>query len=342
MTDALPLPLVTPRAQVRMLGTGDLDRLVEYRNDPEVARYQDWSLPFTRSDAERLLAEQADHVGPAADGYMVQLAIVADGLTIGDVAVGIRPGGAIASIGFTLAPDAQGRGHAREVVAALVDALFSHGVQRIEASTDPANLASIRVLDLTGFRCEGLAREAESIRGEWVDDLRFGLLAADRADWLARPRSFERFDLRELQNADARAVAALQTHHHQIRLVSPIGKSLAEAIAPPEWEGHPMRPWYRVIVADDEVAGFVMVALPTPSQPEPYLWRLLIDRRHQSRGLGTATIAALTERFRNEGLASMAVSFVPGLGSPQRFYERLGFRLNGREEDGELEADLVL
>ncbi|MEY4229379.1 MAG: hypothetical protein RLZZ362_228, partial [Actinomycetota bacterium] len=23
-----------------MLGTGDLDRLVEYRNDPEVARYQ--------------------------------------------------------------------------------------------------------------------------------------------------------------------------------------------------------------------------------------------------------------------------------------------------------------
>jgi hypothetical protein len=38
----------------------------------------------------------------------------------------------------------------------------------------------------------------------------------------------------------------------------------------------------------------------------------------------------------------MTVSFVPGLGSPQRFYERLGFRLNGREEDGELEAELAL
>jgi RimJ/RimL family protein N-acetyltransferase len=325
-----------------MLETGDLDRLIEYRNDPEVARYQEWPMPFTRGDAERLLADQVDQVGPAADGRMVQLAVVADGRMIGDVAVGIRPGGAIASIGYTLARDAQGRGHARTVVAALVDALFAHGVRRIDASTDPANLASIRVLDLTGFRCEGLAREADEIRGEWLDDLRFGLLAADRAEWLARPRTFERFELRELQNADARAVAALQTHRHQIRLVSPIGKSLAEAIAPPESEGHPVRPWYRVIVADGEVAGFVMVALPTPPQPEPYLWRLLIDRRHQSRGLGTATIAALAERFRNEGHPLMTVSFVPGLGSPQRFYERLGFRLNGREDDGELEADLAL
>ncbi|MBA2317379.1 MAG: GNAT family N-acetyltransferase [Euzebyales bacterium] len=40
------------------------------------------------------------------------------------------------------------------------------------------------------------------------------------------------------------------------------------------------------MVADQEIVGFVRLALRTPHHPEPYLWRLLIDRLHQRRGLG--------------------------------------------------------
>ena len=30
----------------------------------------------------------------------------------------------------------------------------------------------------------------------------------------------------------------------------------------------------------------VMLALVTDAHPKPYLWRLLVDRRHQRRGIG--------------------------------------------------------
>lgn len=326
-----------------MLGAADLDTFVKYRNDQQIARYQDWPLPYTHHDAERLLAGQAEHDGPVPDGDMVQLAIEHAGTIVGDIGVDLRFGGATAGIGYTLMRSAHGRGLAVEAVGGVVDALFrTAGVRRVIASTDPENLASIRVLDLLGFTCEGLARRAEPIRGEWLDDLRFGLLADERLAWLGRPRAYEQFELVEMRHEHTRAVASLTTHQHQRHLVSPMSKTLAEAISPPDWEGHPMRPWHRVIVADGHVAGFAMVGMPTPTEPAPYLWRLLIDRGHQGRGLGAATVRAIAEHFRAEGCTLMTTSFVPGLGSPQRFYEGLGFRLNGREDDGELEAELAL
>ena len=36
-----------------------------------------------------------------------------------------------------------------------------------------------------------------------------------------------------------------------------------------------------------------MLAVVTESFPEPYLWRLLIDRWHQGRGIGTRVISML-------------------------------------------------
>jgi RimJ/RimL family protein N-acetyltransferase len=71
----------------------------------------------------------------------------------------------------------RGKGYAREAAAALIDAVFAQtDVHRIVASIDPANLASMRVLEHLGFRYEGTARDAEMVRGEWVDDMRFALL----------------------------------------------------------------------------------------------------------------------------------------------------------------------
>ena len=35
----------------------------------------------------------------------------------------------------------------------------------------------------------------------------------------------------------------------------------------------------RAVVADGDIVGFVMLALPTEHHEHPYLWRLLIDRR---------------------------------------------------------------
>lgn len=96
------------------------------------------------------------------------------------------------------------------------------------------------------------------------------------------------------------------------------------------------------IEADGEAAGFMMIADVTPAHPLPYLWRLLIDRRHQRRGIGRRAVDELIARMRSAGHPGLLVSWVEGLGSPAPFYRRRGFEPTGRIVDGETEARLSL
>lgn len=181
------LPLDTPRLRLRVLQPTDLDALVEYRNDPGTARFQYWDLPYTRERAEKEFAEQAGLDDIGSNGWTqvaVEVrdpALTAHAALAGDLAVGLEHDGAIATIGYTLAPAWRRRGLAREAVGALVDALFTHTpAHRIVASLDPLNTASERLLVDLGFQREGIARQAYPLRGEWVDDLIYSLVRSDR------------------------------------------------------------------------------------------------------------------------------------------------------------------
>src|SRR5689334_14508761 len=103
------LPLSTERLRLRIMRPADAAALAAYRNHPEVARFQDWSLPYTVDDAARLLAGQA-HLDDIAVDDWVQVAVEHDGEVVGDVAVGWLAGGATATIGYSLSPQWQGRG----------------------------------------------------------------------------------------------------------------------------------------------------------------------------------------------------------------------------------------
>lgn len=103
-------------------------------------------------------------------------------MVAGDLFVGIgdeHPGGAVAFLGYTLATAHQGKGFrpTEAAAATVLRALECTPVHRIVATLDPENFASMRLLEQLGFSFEGLARKAEPIRGEWLDDMRFGLLA---------------------------------------------------------------------------------------------------------------------------------------------------------------------
>ena len=84
-----------------------------------------------------------------------------------------------------------------------------------------------------------------------------------------------------------------------------------------------------------------MLAAVTEHHPEPYLWRLLIDRRHQRRGIGDRVLALLVDRLRAEGSSSLLVGWVPGPGGPAPFYLERGFVPTGEVDDGEIEARLA-
>jgi aminoglycoside 6'-N-acetyltransferase len=63
----------------------------------------------------------------------------------------------------------------------LLDHLFvERNLHRVAAECDARNASSARLLERVGFRQEGLRRAATWFKGEWTDDLVFGLL---RSDW---------------------------------------------------------------------------------------------------------------------------------------------------------------
>ena len=344
MSPTTMLPITTERLIIRMMREQDVGRFVEYRNDPAIGRFQAWDLPYSEASAQRVVDDQAEVDGPT-DGRWVQLAVefTATGELLGDVAVQLREGGVHATLGYSFAAEHQGKGYATEAACAVVDALCAAGVHRFVATLDPENVPSMRVLEALGFTFESLARNAALIRGEWLDDLCYSLLAQDRVAWKERPRwQAAEIELVEITPDDAYLWGRLRTHHSQERFVSPMAVSFRDALFPQMHNGGFMVPWMRGILADGERVGFLMLGMVTEHHPEPYMWRLLIDRTQQRRGLGTQVLQLLVAQVREWGHPTVTTSWSQGPGCPEPFYLSHGFIPTGEMDDDEIIGRLIL
>lgn len=80
-------------------------------------------------------------------------------------------------IGYWLAKPFWGRGIMVEAIELMLAFCFRNlGLHRVHAQVFPPNAASIRVLEKTGFTCEGLIREGSMHRGEYVDAYLYAIL----------------------------------------------------------------------------------------------------------------------------------------------------------------------
>ncbi len=148
--------------------------------------------------------------------------------------------------------------------------------------------------------------------------------------------------LRAITDWNREAVLALELGPGQRQFVSTVAESMQEAI-----EEAPGRAIQWAIYAGEVPVGFVMVSDEVDDVPgyiPHYLWKLLIDRRHQRRGYGTATLDLIAEFFRSRpGVEVVSTSAGRGEGSPIPFYERYGFRQTGEIVfDGEALLELRL
>jgi aminoglycoside 6'-N-acetyltransferase len=176
--------LQTERVIIRRFQPSDVNTFAAYRSDPDVARYQSWSAPLEDGAAQRLVALFAEGDPDAPGWFQYALEASAEGVLIGDIAVNLHDNGMQAEIGFTLAPQWQGRGLAYEAISRMLGHLFGdRGLHRVSAECDARNARSANLLERLGFTREGHRREHTWIKGEWTDDLLFGLLAKD---WRAR------------------------------------------------------------------------------------------------------------------------------------------------------------
>jgi diamine N-acetyltransferase len=133
--------------------------------------------------------------------------------------------------------------------------------------------------------------------------------------------------LRPIDGSNRAEVEALRVSPGQEQFVSGVADSLQEAAEEPGG-----RALYWAVYEGERPVGFVMISdeVEGPGYISQYLWKLLIDERHQQRGLGTATLDLIVEYFRGRpGVEVMWTSAGQGDGSPIPFYERYGFEQTG-------------
>lgn len=146
--------------------------------------------------------------------------------------------------------------------------------------------------------------------------------------------------LREITADTVRAICRLGVAPGQEGLVAPNAVSIAQAHFEPA-------AWFRAVYADDEPVGFGMLYDPTrAAQPEEgleiaFLWRLMIDARHQRRGHGRAALALLVAQARSlAGVTALRTSYIDKPGNASPLYLAAGFVPTGAVDDGEIVLEL--
>jgi len=105
--------------------------------------------------------------------------VLVGGLTLANIRRGCAQAG---NLGYWMGAAHSRRGYMTAAVKAVIPFAFETlRLHRVEAACIPANIASIRLLEKTGFRREGFAREYLCIDGAWQDHLLYARLKHDPA-----------------------------------------------------------------------------------------------------------------------------------------------------------------
>lgn len=176
----LVLPIETERLRLRLHRPDDLDALLDYYSDPEVARYTPF-VAWTRADAEEYLEKRLRRTGIERPDTALGLVIERNGRVIGDVILWPADDTLLrGEMGWALHPDTVGHGYATEAVRALIRIAFeTYGMRRLIAQLDPRNAPSARLCERVGMKREAHLREDYWSKGEWSDTLIYGLLAQE-------------------------------------------------------------------------------------------------------------------------------------------------------------------
>jgi len=176
--DASPSEIATDRLRLRPLSVADAPDFHAYAFDPEVARFMPW-----RPHSSVLFAK--GYLGLITSPQYLNWAIT---VPPADRAIGMvflhsySQAHHRAEIAFNLAKSDWGRGLITEAARAVLRFGFQRlGLNRIEATCMPGNLASRKVLAKLGMTFEGTLRRAHHRYDGFHDMELLALLASDAA-----------------------------------------------------------------------------------------------------------------------------------------------------------------
>jgi len=160
---------------LRVMEKEDLPLFAEWFNKPEVFGEYNPLRQISKTEAEKMF-ESPLELKP----FLIEKK---DGSKIGFIGhfYVLHPAGRQLEIGYSLVPSERGKGYCTEAANIMVDYLFlSRDAIRIQAQTDPRNVASQKVLEKVGFKKEGILRKSFFMRGEWRDAYLYSIL---REEW---------------------------------------------------------------------------------------------------------------------------------------------------------------
>jgi len=160
---------------LRVVEKEDLPLIAEWFNKPEVFGEYNPLHQVSRIEAEKMFEnphEEKSFIIEKKDGSKIGF--------IGHFYV-LHVAGKQLEIGYSLVPSERGKGYGTEATQLMVDYLFlSKDTMRIQAQTDPRNVASHKLLEKVGFMKEGTLRKSFFMRGEWRDSYIYSIL---REEW---------------------------------------------------------------------------------------------------------------------------------------------------------------
>ena len=147
------------------------------------------------------------------------------------------------------------------------------------------------------------------------------------------------FSVRPVDADNLAAVMKLEVAAGQRRLVATVPVSLAQVAYEPAGRA--------LALFDGERAVGMMLLFDARLDKEKpaeqlYVWRLLVDARHQRRGFGRLAMQWVVDEARRLGLATVGLSHVDTAGHAGSFYEALGFSYSGERDGVELKMVLDL
>ncbi len=145
--------------------------------------------------------------------------------------------------------------------------------------------------------------------------------------------------LEELSAATIVAVNTMSLKPGQEKFLAPESYAIAATVVDPSTS------WQRVILAGDEVVGFVSAGFDSAAPQAHFrsvLWRINVDADDQGKGVGRFAVEKLIEEARSRGLDHVDVIYEGGEGGPEAFFTRVGFTPVDETEYGEVVAEIRL
>lgn len=151
----------------------------------DVSRYLNWP-PMDREAATALVERRVKQTRIEHEGEGLGLLVTERDTDrfIGEVILRLHSEASRqGEVGWSIHPDAQGRGYATEAAREMLRLGFEEfGLHRIVAECDPRNAGSIRVMEKLGMRREADHVDAMFLKGEWVGSTVFAML---ESEWMA-------------------------------------------------------------------------------------------------------------------------------------------------------------